>query len=190
MGVLLSLLSAGGLATAAGLNAYLPLLTVGVLARFNLIQLNAPFDLLTHPLVLLILAALAVLDFAGDKIPTVDHALHAAGLIIHPMAGAILFVAANSAVGTVHPLLAALCGLIVAGITHLLRASTRPVVNIATGGTATPVLSMLEDGVALLLSILAVVLPLLGGVLMFVLLAALVYFLTRTARPWREMQQR
>jgi hypothetical protein len=188
MGALFGLLPAIGLATATGLNAFLPLFTVGLLARFNLIHLNPPFDWLSHPLVLLIIAALAVLDFVGDKVPTVDNALHALGLIIHPIAGAILFVAANSAIGAVHPILAMICGIVLAGLTHLLRTAVRPVVTTATAGTATPVLSIIEDIVALLLSVLAVVVPILAGLLVLGLIGGFVWFLTRMARPWRDSE--
>src|SRR5215471_605379 len=119
MNGIISLLSAFGLSTAAGLNAYLPLLVVGLLGRYtNLIHLNEPYSLLSNPVVLLLIAVLALLDFVGDKIPAVDHALHAVGLIIAPIAGAILFMAINGQVGAVSPLLAAICGVILAGGTH------------------------------------------------------------------------
>jgi hypothetical protein len=87
----IGLFSAFGLATAAGLNAYVPLLVVGLLARSTeLVTLNPPYDLLSHPVVLIGVAILAALDFVADKIPGVDHALHVAGLVIHPTAGALL----------------------------------------------------------------------------------------------------
>ena len=65
----IGLFSAFGLATAAGLNAYVPLLVVGLLARYtDLVTLNPPYDLLSHPVVLMVIAILAVLDFVADKI--------------------------------------------------------------------------------------------------------------------------
>ncbi|HEX5688375.1 MAG TPA: DUF4126 domain-containing protein, partial [Roseiflexaceae bacterium] len=124
MGDIASILSAFGLSTAAGLNAYVPLLVVGLLSRYtDLLHLNEPFSLLSHPVVLLVVAVLALLDFVGDKIPAVDHTLHAVGLVIAPVAGAILFMAANGQAGTVSPLLAAICGVVLAGATHGARAS-------------------------------------------------------------------
>src|SRR6476620_3041432 len=101
MNAIVSLFSAFGLSTAAGLNAYLPLLTVGLLARYtNLIHLNEPFSLLSNPIVLLVIALLALLDFIGDKIPAVDHTLHAVGLVVAPVAGAVLFMATNNSSGS------------------------------------------------------------------------------------------
>jgi uncharacterized protein DUF4126 len=185
MAGLASLLSAFGLSTAAGLNAYMPLLVVGLLARYtNLIHLNEPFSLLSHPLVLLVVAVLALLDFVGDKIPAVDHVLHAAGLIIAPIAGAILFMAVNGQAGAVNPLLAAICGVILAGGTHTARATARPLATISSAGIANPVISFFEDVTSLVLSVVAVVLPALAFVLvlLFVLLMVLLFRRLRRRR--------
>src|SRR5262249_4465631 len=115
MTMLAGLIPGVGLATASGLNAYVPLLVVGLLARFtNLITLHPPYDLLSHPVVLIVIAILAVVDFVADKFPGADHVLHLLGIVIHPVAGAILALAADSAVGDVHPVLAAVCGLVLA----------------------------------------------------------------------------
>jgi hypothetical protein len=76
-----------GLSTAAGLNAYVPMLAVGLFQRYtDLVTLPAPFDRLGDPLVLGTLAVIATLDFVGDKIPIVDHVLHAAGIAVATMA--------------------------------------------------------------------------------------------------------
>src|SRR5262249_27513092 len=159
----MGLLSAFGLATAAGLNAYVPLLVIGLLARYtDLVMLNPPYDLLSHPVVLILIALLAVLDFVADKIPGVDHALHVAGLVIHPAAGALLALAADSSAGGVPPVLATLCGLVLAGGTHGTRAVVRPGVTVTTGGLVNPVVSILEDAVSLVLAVLAVLLPVLA----------------------------
>ena len=51
--------AAFGLATSAGLNAYIPLLTVALLARFTpLLNLNAPYDTLTNSWVIGVLIVL------------------------------------------------------------------------------------------------------------------------------------
>jgi hypothetical protein len=182
---LMSLLSAFGLSTAAGLNAYLPLLVVGLLARYtNLIQLSEPYSLLSNPVVLLVIAVLTLLDFVGDKIPAVDHTLHAAGLIIAPIAGAILFMAVNGEAGAVSPLLAAISGVILAGSAHGVRATVRPLATASTGGVANPVISFLEDVTSLVLSVVAIVLPVLAFLLV-VLFAVLIVLLLRRLRRRR-----
>jgi hypothetical protein len=180
---IVNLLSAFGLSTAAGLNAYLPLLVVGLLARYtDLLQLSKPFDALENPIVLLVIAVLALLDFIGDKIPAVDHTLHAVGLVVAPVAGAILFMAANSATGSVNPILAAICGVLVAGGTHTARASARPIATATTAGIANPVLSFFEDVVSLVLSVLAIILPVLAFVLVVIFAILMVMLFRRVTR--------
>jgi hypothetical protein len=183
----IGLFSALGLATAAGLNAYVPLLVVGLLARCtDLVTLNPPYDLLSHPVVLIVIALLAVLDFVADKIPCVDHALHAAGLVIHPTAGVLLALAADSSAGGVHPVLAAGCGLVLAGGTHGARATVRPAATVTTGGLMNPVVSFVEDVVSGTLAVLAVLLPVLAFALV---LLVVVWTARRLARFFRRDQQ-
>ena len=185
--MLTGLLSAFGLATATGLNAYLPLLVLGLLARFtDLVTLNPPYDLLGNPVVLVVLATLAVLDFAADKIPGVDHALHVAGLVIHPVAGAIVSLAAATPGGDVHPALAAVCGLALAGGTHGARAAARPVATATTAGLANPVVSFLEDVLSLVLAVLAVLLPALACLLVVLVV---VWTVRRLRGFWRWRRQ-
>lgn len=183
---LIALASGLGLAMASGLNPYLPLLTIGIFARLGWIQLASPFDLLTNVFVLLIIAALAALDFVGDKVPVVDSTLHAAGLIITPIAGAILALASQGDVAIINPAIVAVAGLIVAGSTHLTRSAVRPVVTTATGGTANPVLSFVEDATSLFLSIVAIVLPILALLLVVALVVLAVQFFRRTSRVWQR----
>ncbi len=183
MAGLTTLFQAFGLSTAAGLNAYLPLLIVGLVARYtNLIHLNEPFSLLSHPVVLLVIAVLALLDFVGDKIPAVDHTLHAAGLIIAPVAGAILFMAVNGQTGSVSPLLAAICGVILAGGTHSARATARPLATVSTAGIANPVISFFEDVTSLALSVVAIILPVLAFILVVIFVILMVMLVRRLRR--------
>jgi len=184
------LLSTFGLATATGLNAYLPLLTVGLLARWtDLVKLNPPYDLLSNPVVLILIAILAVLDFVGDKIPAVDHALHLVGLVVHPVAGIIVALVADSSAGSGHPVLAAACGLILAGGTHGARAAARPVVTVTTGGVVNPVVSFIEDIVSLALAVLAVLVPVLAFALVVLVVGWTVRRIVRFCRRRRQPHQ-
>jgi len=122
-----SLFSAFGLASAAGFNAYVPLLTVGLVARYtDLIRLAEPFDVLTQPWVLGAIAVLAVVDFIADKIPAVDTVWHGVGALVSPVAGAVLFASQQNVLSDMHPAIAAIAGLVVAGGFHGSRAAARP----------------------------------------------------------------
>ena len=74
MELLTGILSAFGLSASAGLNAYIPLLVVGVLAHYtNLVKLSSPWDTLANPWILILLGVLVIIEFLADKIPAVNH---------------------------------------------------------------------------------------------------------------------
>lgn len=190
METIIALASSLGLATATGLNAYLPLLTVSVLSRLDLIQLSEPFDLLAHPIVMIVLAALAIIDFIGDKVPAVDSVLHIIGLVISPIAGAIVALAAAQDVVAIHPAVVAIAAIIAAAGTQSARASIRPAVTAATGGTANSFLSFFEDALSFVLSLLAVFLPILALIITLVLAFVAYRFIRGAVRVWREANLR
>jgi hypothetical protein len=167
----LNLFSAFGLSSAAGLNAYLPLLVVALTARFtDLIQLNEPWDVLTSWWVIGALAVLLLIEMTVDKIPaadTVNDVIHTA---IRPVAGAILFAANSGAAGQVHPVLAMICGLLVAGGVHAVKATARPVVTATTMGAGNWLVSTVEDVVSFVTSVLAILVPVLMVVLIVLFL--------------------
>jgi uncharacterized membrane protein len=69
----LEILTGTGLAVAAGLNAYIPLLILGLAGRFvDVIELPAAWAWLTNDWVLIIIGALLVIEIIADKIPAVD----------------------------------------------------------------------------------------------------------------------
>jgi hypothetical protein len=184
---LLNLFSAFGLASAAGFNAYVPLLAVGLVSRYTeLLKLAEPFDVLAHPIVLVVLGVLAVVDFAADKIPTIDHLWHGLGVLVNPIAGAILFASQNNTLTEVHPALAAAAGLVIAGGFHGGRAAVRPLATATTGGTMNPVLSFLEDMLSAGLSFFAIFLPGVAVVLVVVLAAAFAFIAFKALRHLRE----
>jgi hypothetical protein len=188
MDVIINVLSAFGLSGSAGLNAYLPLLVVSLAARFtNVITLKAPWDVLESWWVIGVLAVLLIIEFFADKAPAVNHLNDAIQTFVRPTAGAIVF-AASTGVADLHPVLAVILGLLVAGSVHAAKSVVfRPAVTATTAGVANPVVSLVEDITALIVSVLAVVLPVLISAII-VMLAALVVFLLyrRATRPSRS----
>lgn len=178
------LLSALGLSGAAGLNAYIPLLIVGALNHFGFMHLNAPFDIISNPYFMVLVGLLGVLDFVGDKIPGVDHALHVAGTVINTGAGAVL-AASQMGVADVPPAVSAVLGLMVAGGVHATRSAVRPVSTATTAGLGNPVISAAEDAGSLTLSVLAVFAPLLA-VLGLAGFGVLAFKLYNRVRPRRQ----
>jgi len=158
-----------GLSASAGLNAYLPLLIVALMARFtDLIHLNAPFDTLTNGWVMGVLAVLLLIETLADKLPVVHTINDAIQTIVRPAAGAILFAASTNVVNGIHPVLALICGILVAGTIHVAKTTARPVLSATTGGVANPVVSTAEDVVSATVSVLSIVVPVLALALILV----------------------
>ena len=186
MELLTGIFTAFGLSASAGLNAYIPLLLVGLLARYtDLIHLNAPWDTLSNPWIVLMLCILVIIEMLADKVPAVNHLNDLVQTLIRPAAGAIAFAASANVVTNVSPVLALACGLLVAGTVHVAKAgAVRPMVTATTGGVGNIPVSIAEDVVSTVLSFLAIVLPFLVGTLLIVLAASIIYWLYR--RSTRE----
>ena len=85
-----------------------------------------------------------------------------------PVAGAILFAGSTSAIGDMNPVLAILAGVLVAGSVHATKGIVRPVVTASTAGTGNWAVSLTEDVVATGMSLLAIFIPLLAGILVII----------------------
>ncbi len=177
-----NLFGAIGLGAASGLNAWIPLLGLGLADRFGLVELTAPFDRLSSTVVLVVLAAIFVLDLVGDKIAVVDHVLHAVGTVVAPASGAIVFAAQENLLSHSHPWLAAGAGIVLGESMHLGRSALRPAVTATTGGVGNPIVSFVEDAFSGVLTLLAVLVPILA----FLFLLAITFFAVRFLRRWRR----
>jgi len=178
----MDIFTAFGLSISAGLNAYIPLLTVSLVAKFtDLITLNSPWDTLTSWWVIGLLVVLSVVEFFADKVPAINHINDAIQTFVRPAAGAIVF-AASASVAEIHPILAMAAGLLVAGGVHAVKsAAVRPAVTATTGGTANVPVSILEDIISTVLSILAIVIPILIAMIVILITSWLVWWLWRRA---------
>ena len=175
--------TAFGLSASAGLNAYIPLLVVGLLAHYtNLIHLNSPWDTLANPWIVLLLCVLVIIEMLADKVPAVNHINDLIQTVVRPTAGAIAFAASANVLTDVHPVLALASGLLIAGTVHIAKAGAlRPAVTATTGGAGNVPVSIAEDIISTVLSIVAVVLPILIGTLLVVLVSFIIYWLYKRA---------
>jgi hypothetical protein len=185
MDVLLGVFSAFGLSASAGLNAYIPLLVVGVLAHYtNLIHLKAPWDLLANPWILILLGVLLIIEMLADKIPLVNHINDLIQTIVRPAAGAVAFAASTNVIQGINPVLALACGLLVAGSVHLVKsAAVRPLVTATTGGAGNVPVSIAEDITSTVVSFLSILLPIAVAVVIAVIvLSVLLWWVRRRER--------
>jgi hypothetical protein len=174
----LEALTGTGLAASAGLNAYIPLLTMGLLARYTeLIDLPSSSQWLTNGWALAILTVLLAVEFVADKVPMIDHVNDVIQTVVRPTAGGLAFGAgAGSETVTVsdpgqffssNQWLPIAVGVVIAFGVHGIKSVARPVINATTAGFGAPVASTAEDATSIVMSLVAIILPVL--VLLFLL---------------------
>ena len=176
---MLEFLTATGLATAAGLNAYMPLVIIGALGKWtSFITLPDAWSWLTEPWALVLFGGLLIFELVADKIPAVDTVNDLVSTVIRPAAGGVVFSAGvgmqTPAVSNPSSLLDSsfisplVIGIVMALITHGFKALTRMVLNAATFGLAAPAISAAEDGTSVLLILAAILVPVLVVVVLVV----------------------
>jgi hypothetical protein len=182
-----SIFSAFGLSASAGLNAYIPLLVVSLLAKFtDLIKLDEPWAALESWWIIGLLVVLSVIEFFADKVPAVNHINDIIQTVIRPAAGAILFAASADSITEISPVLSLAAGLLVSGSVHVAKAGAlRPAVTASTGSTGNTLVSMAEDVLSTVLSIISVLIPIVVGLLLALLVSWFIWWFWR--RTNRQM---
>lgn len=179
----MELLTGLGLAIPAGLNAYIPLLSVAVAQQFGWIRLEGDFALIGEWWSIALIAVLLAVEVVADKVPAVDSVNDAIQTFVRPAAGGLLVAAAGAGNDYVHPVVWVVAGVLLAGGVHAAKATSRPVVNATTAGVGAPLVSTIEDVSALAMSIAAIALPVLA---ILVLLAAVALLVWRRRRMQRS----
>lgn len=167
--------SAFGLSTSAGLNAYIPLLIVALTSRFtDWIDLSAPYNVLESWPVIAILSVLLLIETFVDKIPAVDTINDVVQTVVRPTAGAVLFAANAHVITDINPTIALVLGLLMAGGVHATKSTVRPVITAATVGTGNSLVSLLEDIISTITSILAIFFPVM--MIVFVMIIVIIVY--------------
>lgn len=181
------------LAAAAGLNAYIPLLGLGLLSRFtDLVTLPDGWAWLENEWALGIIGVLLVVELVVDKIPALDTLNDVLQTVVRSASGGLVFSAgaASSTVAVADPEAFAnspgfwpfVIGVIIALVPHVAKLAVRPVVNLATAGAGASVMSTLEDVSAVVVTVLAVLLPILA----VAFIAGLVFAISRWIKRLRK----
>lgn len=194
---MLQLLTGTGLAASAGMNAYIPLLVIGLLARFTgLVTLPAGWEWIGNEWVLAFFVLLLAVEVVADKIPAIDSANDILQTAVRPTSGGLVFGAGSSAETVTvadpgalfddrgwAPIVA---GVAIALAVHTLKALVRPVLNAMTACLAAPVVSTIEDLTSVITSLAALLVPLLVIVFVPGLVLAFWWLWRRRRRPRQE----
>lgn len=178
--ILMGLAIGIGLSAATGLRVFVPLLGVSIAAHAGHLPLAAGFQWMGSWPALTAFAAATLVEVAAYFIPWLDHALDAIAAPAAVAAGTILTV---SLLGDVSPFLRWTLGIIAGGgVAGVVQAGTmlaRGVSTAATGGLGNPLVAVMEFAGSALLTLLAILLPLLCAALA---LALFFFAVSRMAR--------
>ncbi len=194
--VMIAALTGIGLSAAAGLNAYVPFLIVALIARFtDVLTLPSSFSWMESWWAIGIGSLLLLTEVAVDKIPAVDTINDAVQSFIRPSMGGLIF-AATSAAETIdksqwmqdNQWVGIVLGIIVSGLVHSGKMVARPAINAGTLGAGAPVVSTMEDGASIGLSLIAIFIPILV-ILALLLLFGMMFWVWRKVRKWRQRRR-
>jgi len=193
---MIAVLTGMGLSAAAGFNAYIPFMIVALVAKYtDFITLPSSYAWMESWWAIGIGGALLLTELVVDKVPAIDSMNDAVQTFIRPSMGGLLSAATagaaaldNSAWMAQHQWVGVVLGIVVAGLVHTGKATVRPAANVSTLGVGAPVLSTVEDGASVGLSLIALFLPLLVIVALLLVLAGFGWLWWRI-RTWRRRRR-
>lgn len=157
------------LAACVGLRTFLPLLAAGLLAHFGYVTMGASFEWMASTPALIVFGSAVVFEVMADKVPGLDHALHAVEAFVKPVAATLL---AASLFTNLDPLMAMTLGLVgggaIAGTVHVARGAARLISTGTTGGFGNPLLSFVDDGLAVFGIVFAFLVPILAALVVLI----------------------
>jgi hypothetical protein len=165
-----------GLATACGLRVFIPLLIVSIASRFGGLPLSPGFQWLASTPALIAFSVVAGLEIAGYYLPWIDNALDTIATPSAVLAGTLVSVALMANLPPFYKwALGIIAGGGMAGLVQGTTVVARGASSAGTGGLGNPLLSTAELIGSLVLSILAIVAPM----LMVLVVAAALFFIAR-----------
>jgi hypothetical protein len=184
---LLAICAGIALAAASGFRVFVPMLALGIAARSNLINPSAGLEWVESFPAMVVFGTATVAEIAAYYVPWVDNALDTVTTPGSVVAGSL---AAAAAMGDVDPAikwtLAIVAGGGAAAVVQGGTVLTRALSSATTGGVGNPAVSTGEAAGSILLSILAIVVPLIAAALV----ALLFVWVFRLALRWRNRRHR
>jgi len=167
---LIELMLGISLSAAAGFRVFVPLLMMSAAAVLGHVPLPDDFQWVESDQALLLFAIASVVEVGGYYIPWLDHILEIGALPLAMLAGTLI--TASAAPDAMNPLAQWIFALLVgggaAGLTRSGNWFLRVLLTATSAGLANPILATLELGVAIALTLLALTVPLLAGILVIV----------------------
>lgn len=176
-----------GLAASSGFRVFLPLFALSISSYFGVWPLNENWQWLASTQALIILGIAAIAESLSYLVPLIDNLLDTIAVPLAGLAGtAVMASTAADLSPAVTWTLAIIAGGGAAAAIKGTNAATRAASTATTGGAANPVFSIIETGIAVIMSILSLFLPILA---VFVVLMAAFWLYRKYTRYKRSREQ-
>lgn len=177
-----------GLAAAAGMRVFLPLLVLGVAGHLHWLPLSGSFEWLSTWPAIIAFAIATVLEVGAYYLPVIDNLLDLAAGPLAVMAGAV---ATAAVITDLPPLLqwsvAIVAGGGTAGVVQTAMSVVRLKSTAFTAGLGNFLVSTFELGASLVASFIAIVAPIIALIMVIGILAIFFLFFRNRLAPRRQM---
>lgn len=165
-----------GLAASVGFRVFVPLFALSLAAYFNLWELNESWQWIGSLTAVVTLGVATIVEIFAYYIPYIDNLLDSIAIPLATIAGTAVMV---STVADLSPAITWALAIIAGGGTAAAVAgasgATRLTSTATTGGVANPVVSTIETGTSLVMSVVSIFIP----VLAFAFVIIILYFVLR-----------
>lgn len=171
-----------GSAWTSGINLYATVSVLGLLQKFSAIKLPGGLDVLDNWWIIGVAGGLYIVEFVADKVPYVDSVWDVVHTFIRVPAGAAVAYAATNQMDATVMIIATLLGGGLAFSSHGTKAALRATANLSPEPVSNWILSIVEDIIAFVGTILAVVAPVLIAIVLVIFLIFFFWFFPKVVR--------
>ena len=176
-----------GSAWTSGINLYATVTVLGLLQKFGAAKLPGGLDVLDNWAIIGVAGFLYLVEFFADKIPYVDNVWDVVHTFIRVPAGVIVAYAATYQMDPSVYIPAALVGGGLAFSSHGTKAAVRAGANLSPEPVSNWILSIVEDVIAFIGTLLAVFAPVLITIVLVVFVILFVWLFPKVLRGLRKM---
>ncbi len=178
-----------GASFAAGLNVYATVLTLGLLARAQALQLPPALHTLESWPVIVAAGALFALEFVADKIPVFDLFWNAAHTFVRVPVAALISYGATQQLSPAEQIIATTLGGLIALASHSGKTAVRAAVTPSPEPVSNMALSVTEDAAAVGLTWFATKHPVIAAIVVAVCLVLVVFTIRWVVRMLKRLFQ-
>ncbi|HRH43583.1 MAG TPA: DUF4126 domain-containing protein [Pyrinomonadaceae bacterium] len=176
-----------GSAWTSGINLYATVTILGLLQKFSLAKLPLGLTVLDNWWIIGIGGFLFAVEFFADKIPYVDSVWDVIHTFIRIPAGAVVAYSATNQMDPSVTVIATLLGGGLALSSHGTKAALRATANLSPEPVSNWILSLLEDGIAIVGTVLAVFAPIIIMLVLGLFALFFIWFVPKVFRAIRRL---